>query len=123
MKQKLLVRFFLLAALFPIALHAADLQAVFTTDSDHTIPSLPVTFRVAISNASSYAVAVPRGLAVRVTTPAGDVIWPEIAVTRSVHWAGWPVEYQDLYTLGPGETRIFELPAYQNGFFQDRRLN
>jgi hypothetical protein len=111
-----------LVALFPFALFASDLLGVFSTDSDHTIPSLPVTFRVAVTNTSSHAVALPRALAVRVIRPTGDVFWTDIGLTQPQRWGGWPMAYENLHTLGPGETRIFELPAQDNGFFRDDRL-
>jgi len=99
-------------------------RAIFSTDRAQTIPALPVTFRVTITNESNSTIQVPSSLALRVTPSNGR---PFVAIfgygENPDYVAGWPSVYEEeFFHLPPHGTRTFELPAHQNGFFRDDRL-
>lgn len=102
-------RFMLIAACLVGPLHASPLHMTLSLEPAETLPGIPVTFRVSVTNTGSAAATLPQWVVLEVTPENGEPFLTVAGMPRSLQRAA--AFYQGDRVIPPGESRTFDFWA------------
>ena len=108
--QRLLTFVLFVSLLISARAAAQSLLARLELDRNRTLPGIPVTMRITVTNPSSVDTAVPGGVVVEITPPSGPSFIARWGI-RERFVGTFPQQYRDFAILKRGETQTYELPV------------